>query len=104
MQLTKKKMRRTVVLSATYLALLAAGVAAIDAIATSFDAPQPDNVLEVIYLSVAVILMNIPQVRIERGRLSLSAIVTGAAAILLNPVDATLVGLVTSLPQVRRSP
>ena len=104
MQLTKKKMRRTVVLSTTYLALIAAGVIAIDALATPFDATHPDNVLEVLFLSVAVILMNVPQVRIERGRLSLSAVVTGAAAILLNPLDATLIGLVTSLPQVRRSP
>ena len=104
MQLTKKKMRRTVVLSTTYLALLAIGVVAIDVIAKSFDATHPDNVIEVLYLAAVVILMNIPQVRIERGRLSLSAIVTGAAAILLNPVDATLIGLVTALPQVRRSP
>ena len=103
-QLTKKKMRRTVVLSTTYLVLLAIGMVAIDVIAESFDATHPDNVLEVVYLAVVVILMNVPQVRIERGRLSLSAIVTGAAAILLNPVDATLVGLITGLRQVRRSP
>jgi len=103
-QLTKKKMRRTVVSSTTYLALLAAGVIAIDVITIPYDATHPDNVLEVLYLSVVVILMNVPQVRIERGRLTLSAIVTGAAAILLNPLNATLVGLVTALPQVRRSP
>ncbi|HEY8841514.1 MAG TPA: HAMP domain-containing sensor histidine kinase [Candidatus Dormibacteraeota bacterium] len=97
-------MRRTVVSSTTYLALLAAGVIAIDVITIPYDATHPDNVLEVLYLSVVVILMNVPQVRIERGRLTLSAIVTGAAAILLNPLNATLVGLVTALPQVRRSP
>ena len=97
-------MRRTVVSSTTYLALIAAGVIAIDVITIPYDATHPDNVLEVLYLSVVVILMNVPQVRIERGRLSLSAIVTGAAAILLNPLNATLVGLVTALPQVRRSP
>jgi signal transduction histidine kinase len=46
--------------------------------------------------------MSVPQVRIERGRLSLYAIVTGAAAILTNPLDATIIGLVGSLLMVRR--
>jgi signal transduction histidine kinase len=97
-------MRRAVVLSTTYLILLAIAVAFVDAISTGYDATHPDSALEVLYLVVVVILMNVPQVRIERGRLSLSAVVTGAAAILLNPVDATLIGLVTSLPQIRRGP
>ena len=97
-------MRRTVVLSTIYLVFLAIALASIDAIASTHDLAHPDNVLAVLYLTVAVVLMNVPQVRIERGRLSLSAVVTEAAAILLNPIDATLIGLVTALPQVRRSP
>jgi signal transduction histidine kinase len=61
-------------------------------------------VLDVLYLTVAAFLVSMPQVRIERGRLSLSAIVTATAAILTNPLNATIVGLVTPLLQVRRGP
>jgi signal transduction histidine kinase len=59
-------------------------------------------VLEVLYLTLAIVLMNMPQVRLDRGRLSLSALATGAAAILTNPLDATIIGLAASLSQVRR--
>lgn len=87
-----------------YVLALAIGLVVINAIASRYDAMHPDQVLEVLYLTVANCLMNIPQVRIERGRLNLAAIVTGAAAILTNPLDATIIGLVTSLSQVRRGP
>ena len=101
MQLTKKKMRRTVIAS-FYFVILAIALLAMNVLARPYDEMHPDRVLDVLYLIVASFLMSIPQARIERGRLSLYAIVTGAAAILTNPVDATLVGLVTSLAQVRR--
>lgn len=42
------------------------------------------------------------EVRIERGRLNLSALPIGAGAILLNPLDATLVGLGLALAMRRR--
>jgi signal transduction histidine kinase len=102
-QLTKKKMSRTA-LAAIYFVALATGLVAINALARPYDATHPDRVIDVLYLTVASSLLAIPQARIERGRLSLYAIVTGAAAILLNPLDATVVGLVTSLAQFRRGP
>jgi len=103
-QLTKKKLGRVVVAPAIYVVLLAIVVIVANVLAAGYDATHPDQLLEVLYLTGAIFLMNIPQVRIERGRLSLSAVVTGAAAILTNPLDATIIGLVTSVSQVRRGP
>jgi signal transduction histidine kinase len=40
--------------------------------------------------------MNVPQVRIEKGRLSLSGIVMAAGSLLTNPLDATIVGIASS--------
>jgi signal transduction histidine kinase len=97
-------MRRTVLVSAIYVVAVAIAVVAINALAGRYDATHPDRLLEVVFLMVASWLMSIPQVRIERGRLSLTGIVTGAAAILMNPLDATIVGLLTSLSQFRRGP
>ncbi len=47
----------------------------------------------VLYLAAGAALMNAAEVRIERGRLTLSAIIIGAAAILTNPLDSTIVAL-----------
>ena len=65
-------------------------------------ASRPDNLIEVLFLLVSCVLMSSIVVRLERGRLTLSAIGLGAAALLLNPLDATLVGLALGLPMVRR--
>jgi signal transduction histidine kinase len=83
------------------LALL---VVALVALTWRYESIHPEQLLQVLYLVVASFLLTLPQVRIERGRLSLNAIATAAAAILLNPLDATIVGLVTSLSQFRRGP
>jgi signal transduction histidine kinase len=93
---------RTPVAFAIYLVVVAIAVVVVNALAIRYDAAHPDQVLEVLYLTLAIVLMNAPQVRLERGRLSLSAIATGAAAILTNPLDATIIGLAASLSQVRR--
>jgi signal transduction histidine kinase len=69
-----------------------------------YDERHPDAIPTVIFLAVGAAAMNFAGVRIERGRLSLGAIVTGASAILMNPLDATIIGLLTSLSQVRRGP
>lgn len=63
---------------------------------------HPDNVVEVVFLVVAVVLLSSADVRIERGSLSLAGIAMGAATILLNPLDATLVGLSLGIPMFRR--
>ncbi len=63
---------------------------------------QPDDVIEVLYLIVALVFLSAVSVRMERGRLTLASIAIGAAAILLNPLDATIVGLSLGIPMVRR--
>ena len=68
----------------------------------TFIATHRDDVVEVSYLLVACVLMGFVAVRIEHGRLALSGIGLGAAATILNPLDATLVGLAIGLPMVRR--
>lgn len=63
---------------------------------------RPDPLVEVLYLVVGVILLGFVDVRIERGRLTLSGLVIGAGAILLNPIDATIVGLSLTVATARR--
>lgn len=63
---------------------------------------RSDNFVQVVYLLVAMILLSSVAVRLERGRLTLSSVAIGAAAILLNPLDATIVGLSVGIPSVRR--
>ena len=63
---------------------------------------HPDDVVRVLYLIVALILLTSVRVRLERGHLTLSAIVIGTAAIFLNPLDATILGLALSIPMAGR--
>lgn len=97
-------MPRKALAFAIYLLVIAIAVVVMNAYALRYDAAHPDQALEVLYLILAMVLLNTPQVRLERGRLSLSAIATGAAAILTNPLNATIIGLAAFLPQVRRGP
>ena len=90
--------------SYVYLAILASLVAIAIVVARQHGAAHPDNPLAVLYLSVAAALLNIPHVRIEQGRLTLIGIANLAAALLLNPVDATIVGLASSASVVGRGP
>jgi len=88
--------------SAIYLLALAVGLVLLNVYASPYDATHPDDIIEIVFLTIAIFLVIRPQVRIERGRLSLNAIVMGAAAVLTNPLDASIVGLVTSVSQFRR--
>ena len=65
------------------------------------DAVRTDLVTNVVYLAVAAALMSLPVVKLERGRLTLTGIVAVAAAILLNPLDATLVSLLVGIENAR---
>lgn len=94
-------MRRTVA-SYTYLAVLALVALGANISAGPYDELHPDAVATVTFLTVCAIAMNLASVRIERGRLSLGAIAIGAAAILTNPIDATVIGLITGVTQFRR--
>jgi signal transduction histidine kinase len=59
-------------------------------------------VIEVLYLVVAVILLSSVDARMERGRLTLTAIAIGCAAILLNPLGATIVGFSVGISMAHR--
>ena len=76
---------------------LAVSVAVIDYWSQYAEELRPDQVTIVVYMAVAAALLSIPEVRLERGRLTLNGIITVAAAILLNPVHATLVALLVAV-------
>ncbi len=63
---------------------------------------HPDNLIEVLYLLTVVVVLSSVDVRIERGRLTLSGIAIGTAVLLLNPLDATIIGLALAIPMVHR--
>ena len=60
--------------------------------------------VELGYLIIALIALSRVSVHIDRGHLNLSGLIVGASAILLNPIDATVVGLTVAIPMVRRGP
>src|SRR5438067_2239426 len=94
-------MARTV-LTYAYLAALATAIVLTNLLARSYDFAHPDDAFTVAYLCIAAPLLNIPQVRIEQGRLSLVGIANQAAALVLNPLDATIVGIASSVSTMRR--
>ena len=85
-----------------YLTVLMAAVIVANLFERAYDTAHPDNILVLAYLCIAAPLLNIPQVRIEQGRLSLVGIANQAAALLLNPLDATIVGIASSVGTLRR--
>jgi signal transduction histidine kinase len=89
-------------LSYVYLALVGLMVVLIDALTWKSDSNHPDQVVEVIFLMVAVAILGLGDVRLDRGRLTLSGLAIGAAAILLNPLHATIVGLAIAIPMRSR--
>jgi signal transduction histidine kinase len=89
-------------LSYVYLAVVALMVVFIDALTWKSDSKHPDQVIEVIFLMVAVAILGLGDVRLDRGRLTLSGLAIGAAAILLNPLHATIVGLAIAIPMRSR--
>src|SRR6266581_1932212 len=76
-----------------YLGALAASLIVTNILARNYDIAHPDQAIEVFFLTVAAAVMSFPEARIERGRLTLNGIVSGATAILLNPLDATIASL-----------
>jgi signal transduction histidine kinase len=85
-----------------YLAVMAVAVTLLNLGASGYDREHPDTFVLVAYLVIAATLFNFVNVRIERGRLTLTALVVGAAAILLNPLDATLVGMTAAVAERKR--
>src|SRR5438067_1601654 len=85
----------------TYLLALMALVVAVNIAFRHDDAVRTDLVTNVVYLAVAAALMSVPVVQLDRGRLSLSGIIAVAAAISLNPLDATLISLLVAIGNTR---
>src|SRR5712691_6378063 len=100
-QLNKKTLTRPLAL-ASYLGLLTLGVVGLNLLERNFITAHPDEVGRLAFLVIAGMILNIPEVRIDRGRLTLTAIASGAAAVLLNPLNATIVGLACSVGVARR--
>jgi len=100
-QLINKQRNRSI-LTYGYLGFLATFTVLANLWVRQDTANYPDDVLRVLYLIVALILMTSVSVRLERGHLTLSAIGIGTGAILLNPLDATLLGLSLSIPMAGR--
>src|SRR5258708_1018280 len=91
-----------VTLSYVYFAFVALVIVFIDALTYQADTKRPDQVVVVTFLILAVAALCFGDVRLDRGRLNLSGVVIGAAAILLNPLNATLVGLAIAIPRPSR--
>jgi signal transduction histidine kinase len=85
-----------------YLAVLAGLVLALNVWDRPFDASHPDRLVEVVYLFIAVLALNLADVRLDRGHLTLGAVAMGAAIILTNPVHATIMAPAIALGQVSR--
>ncbi len=100
-QLSNKDVSRRA-LSYGYFALVGALVVILNVWSRSYSAGHPDQVPVVLYLAAAVVALSFADVRLDRGRLTLSGLALGAAAVLLNPLDATIVGLSIGVGMARR--
>jgi signal transduction histidine kinase len=89
-------------LSYFYFGLVTITVVSINALTFDASVKHPDHFVLVTFLILAIAALSLGDVRLERGRLNLSAIVGGAAATLLNPLDATIVGIAISIPRPSR--
>jgi signal transduction histidine kinase len=67
-----------------------------------YDVAHQDPVATLAFLMVAAAVLSFASVRVDRGHLSLLGLGIGASAILLNPLDAALVGLAMVVSQARR--
>jgi signal transduction histidine kinase len=90
-------------MSSAYLIGLAVAVLLLNVFTVGRTAGHPNSVAQVAYLMVAAMVLSWIEVRLERGRLTLSALAMGTAAVLLNPLNASLVGLATGVAMFRRS-
>jgi signal transduction histidine kinase len=85
-----------------YLGAGAGLVVALNALDSPFDSSHPDQLVEVIYLFVAVGTLNLADVRLDRGHLTLGGVAMGAAIILTNPLHATIMALAIAIGQASR--
>jgi signal transduction histidine kinase len=85
-----------------YLSAVAASLLVLNIVFREGTTDHPDRLDIALYLIVAVLILNFVGVRLDRGRLTLAAAAAGAAAILLNPLNATLAGLAIAPSLIRR--
>ena len=82
-----------------YLVGLSGIVIAANLLFWPYDIAHPDAVGIVLFLAVTSVILNQASAGIERGRLTLAALGVGAAAVLTNPLDATLIGVAAQVVQ-----
>ncbi len=87
-----------------FVGAVGAGTLTADLLWSGATRAKPDSLVETLYLVVAAVALSSVDVRIELGRLSLSGIAIGTAALVLNPPAATLVGLAIGIAMARRGP
>lgn len=85
-----------------YLALLTGLVIALNVWDRPYDESHPDDLVAFIYLFIAVWALNLADIRLDRGHLTLGGVAIGAAVILTNPLHATMMALAVSVGQVSR--
>jgi signal transduction histidine kinase len=85
-----------------YLSAVAASLLVLNVLFREGTTDHPDRLDTALYLIVAVLILNFVGVRHDRGRLTWAAAAAGAAAILLNPLNATLAGLAIAPSLFRR--
>src|SRR5258708_4020549 len=85
-----------------YLSAVAASLLVLNIVFREGTTDHPDRLDIALYLVVAVLILNFVGVRLDRGRLTLAAAAAGAAAILLNPLNAALAGLAIAPSLFRR--
>src|SRR5258708_32529527 len=85
-----------------YVALLSGGVALLDLVPQVQNSPRSDQIAQVVYLVVAIVLLSSVDIRIERGHLNLSGLAIGVAAIMFSPLHASIVGVASALAHWRR--
>jgi signal transduction histidine kinase len=89
-------------LSFAFPALVLVFVIALVVVSYPYDVAHQDSIAKLAFLMVAAAVLSFATVRVDRGHLSLLGLGIGATAILLNPLDAALVGLAMVISQVRR--
>ena len=100
-QLSKKAVPRTAAFYG-YLAFIFALVVAANIWAWPYDAAHPDSVVTIAYLVVGGAALNLAHARIDRGGLTLALLLNGAGTLLVNPLNATLMGGASQIFQPRR--
>jgi signal transduction histidine kinase len=100
-QLSNMGLRRDRLTLALF-AVLAVGIIALNIGARSYSAAHPDQFTQFAFVLSAVFVLSFVEVRLDRGRLTLAAVALGAASVLLNPLDATIVALAITPAVMRR--